>query len=71
MNKQVGLRPKRAGGVRLEMEYFLKGNKVSKVIHNYGHSSQGIILSWGSADEVCEIIEKDQQLNEVEYVTSL
>lgn len=41
----VGLRPHRIGGFRLTEE--LLGAK--RIIHNYGHSGDGVSLSWGCA----------------------
>ena len=69
--KRTGLRPMRIRGVRLEMEFFVKEHRISKVIHNYGHSSQGVILSWGSADVVRELIEKDMRLKDFEIVSQI
>jgi D-amino-acid oxidase len=45
---QVGLRPERAGGVRLDEEW----RDGVHVVHNYGHGGTGISLSWGCAREV-------------------
>lgn len=44
----IGLRPGR-DRIRLESELFKFGNITIPVVHNYGHSSQGIGLSWGTA----------------------
>ncbi|XP_060561921.1 D-aspartate oxidase-like [Ruditapes philippinarum] len=44
----VGLRPGR-DRVRLEPEIMHFGGKRLPVVHNYGHSSQGIGLSWGTS----------------------
>lgn len=41
----VGLRPTREGGFRVEAEKF----DSKTVIHNYGHDSKGVTLSWGTA----------------------
>ena len=60
--KQSGIRPMRKGGVRLELEIFKNENKHVKVIHNYGHGSIGVTLSWGCAEEVSNIIKNDLQL---------
>jgi D-amino-acid oxidase len=56
---RVGLRPHRAGGVRLEAEPAFDSPQGRKVlIHNYGHGGAGITLSWGSADRVRELVAK-------------
>ena len=44
----VGLRPKREGGVRLELEWRAGG----AVIHNYGHGGSGMCCSYGCAADV-------------------
>ncbi len=64
MSKKTGLRPFRNGGVRLELEEFVieDRNNIAKVVHNYGHAGIGVILSWGCADEVCQLIMKDLNL---------
>ena len=41
----VGLRPYRPSGFRVEREMF--GDKV--LVHNYGHGGGGVTLSWGTA----------------------
>lgn len=50
---QVGLRPYRDAGVRLEHEKTIYG---LNIIHCYGHSGSGITLSWGCAKDVVEMI---------------
>jgi D-amino-acid oxidase len=50
----VGLRPARHE-VRLEKEYFFD----KLIIHNYGHGGSGVTLSWGCADEVMKILERN------------
>lgn len=47
----AGLRPVRAGGVRLQAEALGDG---CTVIHNYGHGGAGFTVAWGCADEVAE-----------------
>ncbi len=49
------LRPSRESGVRLEVEDTPTG---PVIIHNYGHGSQGIILSWGCAKEAVQLVEQ-------------
>jgi D-amino-acid oxidase len=44
---QVGLRPTRDGGPRVE--------RVDNVIHCYGHGGAGLTLSWGCARRVVEL----------------
>lgn len=46
----VGLRPYRASGFRVEREMLGE----TAVIHNYGHGGGGITLSWGSAQLAVE-----------------
>ena len=50
---QVGLRPYRDGGVRLEHQRI---SERLDVIHCYGHSGSGVTLSWGCAKEVVELV---------------
>ena len=52
LRERVGLRPFRKSGVRLENERLRDGRTV---IHNYGHGGSGFTLSWGCAENVCEI----------------
>jgi glycine/D-amino acid oxidase-like deaminating enzyme len=48
----AGLRPYRAGGVRLELERL--GDRT--LVHDYGHGGAGITLAWGCADEVLALV---------------
>ncbi|CAF1047886.1 unnamed protein product [Rotaria sp. Silwood1] len=50
---QVGLRPYRDNGVRLEHEKTIDG---MNIVHCYGHSGAGVTLSWGCAKDVVEIV---------------
>jgi D-amino-acid oxidase len=45
---EVGLRPGRPDGVRLEVEHV--GS--TTVVHNYGHDGSGVFWSWGCAADV-------------------
>jgi D-amino-acid oxidase len=47
LRHKVGLRPARPV-VRLERE--------GRVVHCYGHGGAGVTLSWGCADEVCDLV---------------
>jgi glycine/D-amino acid oxidase-like deaminating enzyme len=53
----VGLRPSRTGGVRVETETWInpKGAKVI-ICHNYGHGGYGYQSSWGTASDAVEQI---------------
>lgn len=51
--EQVGFRPYRDEGVRLEHERTVDG---IDVVHCYGHSGAGVTLSWGCAKHVVEIV---------------
>ncbi|KAF5631594.1 d-amino acid oxidase [Fusarium sp. NRRL 25303] len=50
----VGRRPARDGGLRLEMERLKPG----VVVHAYGVGGRGLELSWGIADEVVGLLQK-------------
>jgi D-amino-acid oxidase len=52
LRERVGLRPCRAGGVRVAAEKLRDGRAV---IHNYGHGGAGFTLSWGCAQTVFEL----------------
>lgn len=60
LEEGCGLRPARAGGVRIELEWFedAKGKREVPVIHNYGHGGFGYQSSWGSASEVLELLSR-------------
>ena len=53
LETRVGLRPKRKGGLRLELEHTDQGGII---IHNYGHGGSGFACSWGTAKEVGDLI---------------
>ncbi|KAK4516638.1 uncharacterized protein ATC70_011614 [Mucor velutinosus] len=56
----VGLRPSRIGGVRIENEIITSRNKQQRVqvTHAYGHGGFGVQSSWGSAEHIIETMEK-------------
>jgi len=49
----VGLRPTREGGPRLEAEHTQSG----LIVHNYGAGGTGYQSSWGMAEKAAEILE--------------
>ncbi|USP79165.1 D-amino-acid oxidase [Curvularia clavata] len=53
--RNVGLRPSRKGGVRIETE---TGKWKVPVVHCYGHSGAGYQSSWGTAERVLELAQK-------------
>lgn len=59
---RVGLRPGR-DKVRVELEERQCGNKVLKIVHNYGHSGNGITLSVGCAEEAAGLVKRVLQVN--------
>jgi D-amino-acid oxidase len=46
---RVGLRPFRNGSVRLELDD-------CGILHNYGHGGSGVLLSWGCASSVHQLL---------------
>ncbi|KAI8881353.1 nucleotide-binding domain-containing protein [Backusella circina FSU 941] len=61
----VGFRPGRKDGIRLEKEHRRRSNgqKVI-VVHNYGHSSHGYQSSWGSSKKAVELV-NDEHLSKL------
>jgi D-amino-acid oxidase len=55
----VGVRPYRKSGVRIEAEFFNK----TLVIHNYGYGGSGLTLCWGGAQEAIALMEREKQKN--------
>jgi D-amino-acid oxidase len=52
---KVGLRPARP---EVRVESVEQGDH--RVVHCYGHGGAGVTLSWGCADEVVELVDRDQ-----------
>lgn len=50
---RAGFRPVRDTGPRVEKEHIV--NKT--IIHNYGHGGNGVILSWGTAEEAIGLLD--------------
>ncbi|RCH88479.1 hypothetical protein CU097_010495 [Rhizopus azygosporus] len=61
----VGFRPARRGGIRIEKEikHRSNGQKVT-VCHNYGHGSHGYQSSWGCSQRVVKLL-KDERLSKL------
>ncbi|KAI8933528.1 hypothetical protein NX059_009265 [Plenodomus lindquistii] len=53
--KNIGLRPSRKGGPRIEVE---TGKWKVPVVHCYGHSGAGYQSSWGTAERVLVLVQK-------------
>jgi glycine/D-amino acid oxidase-like deaminating enzyme len=59
LSEQVGLRPGRKGGVRVEVEKVgISDGVVVEVIHQYGHAGAGFQNSIGSARKVLHLVEQ-------------
>ncbi|WP_020502177.1 FAD-dependent oxidoreductase [Sciscionella marina] len=54
LESRIGLRPARAGGVRLESKRLANSRLC---VHNYGHGGAGVTLSWGCAEEIAEVLQ--------------
>ncbi|KAK2843496.1 hypothetical protein Q7C36_011711 [Tachysurus vachellii] len=57
LGEQVGLRPGRRN-LRLEREWLQVQARQVPLVHNYGHGSWGISLSWGTALEALDLVRK-------------
>ena len=53
---QVGLRPYRRGGPRIEKELTVDEVGALKVVHSYGAGGTGFQGSYGMADRVVELV---------------
>ncbi|MEU8540591.1 FAD-dependent oxidoreductase [Streptomyces sp. NPDC048717] len=53
LGHRVGLRPSRAGGVRLETGRLPGG---ALLVHDYGHGGAGVTVAWGCADQVARLV---------------
>lgn len=59
MGYNVGVRPYRKSGVKIESEYL--NNKL--VIHNYGYGGSGLTLCWGGAEQAIKVLQEEQLKN--------
>ncbi|KAG7328398.1 hypothetical protein KOW79_008342 [Hemibagrus wyckioides] len=57
LGEKVGLRPGRSN-LRLEREWLQVQDRQVPLVHNYGHASWGISLSWGTALEALDLVRK-------------
>lgn len=58
----VGFRPARTGGVRLEKEIINGDNGKLAIVHCYGFGGSGIEMSWGAAVKTVELILSSPEL---------
>ncbi|GME76551.1 unnamed protein product [Ambrosiozyma monospora] len=52
VREQVGFRPGRVGGPRIELDQKWTHDNGVALIHNYGHEGSGFLASWGSSARV-------------------
>ncbi|MFF4172934.1 NAD(P)/FAD-dependent oxidoreductase [Streptomyces sp. NPDC001744] len=52
LGHRVGLRPARAGGVRLEAVALPGGGRL---VHHYGHGGAGVTVAWGCAERAADL----------------
>ncbi|KAI5618960.1 D-aspartate oxidase, partial [Silurus asotus] len=57
LGEKVGLRPGRSSP-RIEREWLQVQGRQVPLVHNYGHASWGISLSWGTALEALDLVRK-------------
>ncbi|KAL1931916.1 hypothetical protein VTP01DRAFT_8972 [Rhizomucor pusillus] len=57
VSENVGFRPVRTVGPRIELEKKEYNGRSVNIIHNYGHGPHGYQSSWGSAAKVLELLE--------------
>jgi len=52
----VGRRPWREGGLRIEHDQIEQNGQKVPVVHGYGAGGRGYELSWGAAEKICELL---------------
>lgn len=55
IREEVGLRPHRDGGVRVELEFISDGYAKTTIIHNYGHGGYGVCTAPGTAQYAVQL----------------
>ncbi|KAF7388819.1 hypothetical protein HZH66_009956 [Vespula vulgaris] len=55
IREEVGLRPHRDGGVRVEAEFIANGCRKTTIIHNYGHGGYGVCTAPGTAQYAVQL----------------
>lgn len=63
ITEEVGLRPYRDGGVRVETEFITDGYSKAVVIHNYGHGGYGVCTAPGTALYAIELARNAHKLS--------
>ncbi|KAK5946322.1 hypothetical protein PMZ80_000464 [Knufia obscura] len=58
VSDNVGRRPWREGGMRIEVDELVQGGARIPIVHGYGAGGRGYELSWGAAEEICKLVEK-------------
>lgn len=58
LKDNVGRRPWREGGMRIETENLSDGHRI---VHGYGVGGRGYELSWGSAFKIADLVEAEQK----------
>lgn len=58
----VGRRPWRKGGMRIEVDELTQDGMRLPVVHAYGAGGRGYELSWGAAEEVCDLVDQSGRL---------
>lgn len=57
ISHNVGLRPAREGGVRVELEHLKQSGRLLTVVHSYGIGPAGYQASFGIAKEVADLVD--------------
>ena len=63
LQDNVGRRPWREGGMRIELDSIMQDGVDVPIVHAYGAGGRGYELSWGTAEETCRLVEKSIRHN--------